>query len=69
MVDAVITDPPYNVSRDTQSSFSNMGRTGLNYGKWDYGFNQTEWIKEVPRDIRLEWLLQYLLQKYMANNM
>lgn len=45
-VDAIITDPPYNVSRDNQLGFSNMGRSGMNYGKWDYDFNQTEWIEE-----------------------
>lgn len=46
-VDAVITDPPYNVSRDYQLGFSNMGRAGMNYGSWDYNFNQTKWIKMV----------------------
>lgn len=44
-VDAIITDPPYCVSRTHQLGFSNMGRAGMNYGKWDYGFNQREWIK------------------------
>lgn len=46
-VDAIITDPPYNVSRDSQLGFSNMGRSGMNYGKWDYDFNQKKWIKDV----------------------
>ena len=46
-IDAIITDPPYNVSRDYQLGFSNMGRSGMNYGDWDYNFNQTKWIKEV----------------------
>lgn len=44
IVDAVITDPPYNVSRTHQLGFSNMGRSGMNYGKWDYGFDEKEWI-------------------------
>lgn len=22
-----------------------MGRAGIDFGKWDYNFNQTEWIK------------------------
>lgn len=51
-VDAVITDPPYNVSRDYQLGFSNMGRSGMDYGKWDYNFNQTEWIKEVAEIVK-----------------
>lgn len=43
-VDAIVTDPPYCVSRTHQLGFSNMGRSGMNYGKWDYGFDQKEWI-------------------------
>lgn len=43
-VDAIVTDPPYGVSRAHQLGFSNMGRAGMNYGKWDYGFDQKEWI-------------------------
>ena len=44
-VDCILTDPPYNISRTHQLGFSNMGRAGMDYGKWDYGFNQTEWMK------------------------
>ncbi len=44
-VDLLLTDPPYCVSRNHQLGFSNMGRAGMDYGKWDYGFNQREWIK------------------------
>ena len=48
-VDCILTDPPYNISRNHQLGFSNMGRAGMDYGKWDYGFNQSEWIKQcVP---------------------
>ena len=43
-IDLVLTDPPYCVSRTHQLGFSNMGRSGMNYGEWDYGFDQTEWI-------------------------
>lgn len=44
-IDAVITDPPYGVSRKHQLGFSNMGRAGMDYGDWDYNFNQKEWIR------------------------
>jgi len=44
-VDCILTDPPYGVSRKYQLGFSNMGRAGMNYGEWDYGFNQREFIK------------------------
>ena len=30
-IDAVITDPPYGVSRKHQLGFSNMGRAGMDY--------------------------------------
>ena len=43
-VDLILTDPPYCVSRTHQLGFSNMGRSGMDYGEWDYGFNQKEWI-------------------------
>lgn len=48
-VDCILTDPPYCISRSHQLGFSNMGRAGMDYGQWDYGFNQTEWIQDcVP---------------------
>lgn len=47
ILDAVITDPPYGVSRKNQLGYSNMGRSGMNYGEWDYDFNQKKWIREV----------------------
>lgn len=43
MVDAIITDPPYNVSR--KSNFHTMGRQGVDFGGWDKGFDQISWIK------------------------
>ena len=46
-IDLILTDPPYCVSRDYQLGFSNMGRSGMNYGEWDYGFNQTEWLEDT----------------------
>ena len=45
VIDAVITDPPYGVSRKHQLGFSNMGRAGMDYGVWDYNFDQKEWIR------------------------
>ena len=44
-IDTIIADPPYGVSRKNQLGFSNMGRSGMNYGEWDYDFNQREWIR------------------------
>ena len=46
-VDCILTDPPYCIS--LKNNFKTMGRAGIDFGKWDYNFNQTEWIKNcVP---------------------
>lgn len=51
-LDAIITDPPYCVSRKHQLGYSNMGRSGMNYGEWDYNFNQKKWIKDVSELVK-----------------
>ena len=75
--DAIITDPPYCVSRTHQLGFSNMGRSGMNYGKWDYGFDQKEWIKLCSPLLKEggsiiifnDWKnLSYLVEELVANN-
>ena len=35
--DAIITDPPYNISRD--NNFKTMGRSGIDFGEWDKDFD------------------------------
>lgn len=45
--DLILTDPPYNVSRKHQLGFSNMGRSGMDYGDWDYKFNQIKWLDNI----------------------
>lgn len=42
-VQLLLTDPPYNVSM--KSNFHTMGRVGVDFGGWDKGFNQTEWLE------------------------
>jgi len=42
VVDAIITDPPYNIARE--NNFSTMGRTGIDFGEWDKGFDLLTWI-------------------------
>lgn len=42
-VDAIITDPPYNISRD--NNFTTMGRSGIDFGEWDKNFDLVGWIK------------------------
>lgn len=49
-IDAVITDPPYNISRENH--FSSMGRSGIDFGKWDKGFDQVSYLSEVFRVLK-----------------
>lgn len=41
-VDAIITDPPYNIAR--ANNFKSMGRAGIDFGEWDKGFNIVSWL-------------------------
>lgn len=43
--DAIITDPPYNISR--KNNFKTINRNGIDFGKWDYNFDQIGWIRNV----------------------
>lgn len=52
IIDAIITDPPYNVSRNHQLGYSNMGRSGMDYGSWDYDFDQIKWLKNISKIIK-----------------
>lgn len=49
-VDAVITDPPYNISKD--NNFKSMGRSGIDFGEWDKGFNINNWIELVAPKVK-----------------
>jgi site-specific DNA-methyltransferase (adenine-specific)/modification methylase len=42
---AIITDPPYDISRN--NNFHTMGRQGIDFGKWDKGFDQFSWINKA----------------------
>lgn len=46
VVDAVITDPPYNISRE--NNFHTLeGRKGIDFGNWDKTFNQIKWLRQL----------------------
>lgn len=36
-VDCIVTDIPYNISRD--NNYDTMGRAGIDFGLWDHGFS------------------------------
>ena len=52
-IDAIITDPPYNISRD--NNFKTMGRAGIDFGEWDKEFDLTSWIKEAEPLLKKRW--------------
>ncbi|GAA7647713.1 hypothetical protein MMM6_02140 [Helicobacter pylori] len=44
-VDAIITDPPYNISvKNHFSTLKNAKRQGIDFGEWDKNFKLLEWI-------------------------
>ena len=49
-VDLVLTDPPYNIAR--KNNFHTMGRSGIDFGEWDKGFDQFTWLQEIPRILK-----------------
>jgi DNA modification methylase len=49
-IDAVITDPPYNLSKD--NNFHTMGRFGIDFGEWDKGFDQELWIDLIAPKVK-----------------
>lgn len=44
-VDCILTDPPYNIARD--NNFKTMGRSGIDFGEWDKGFDQFSWLDKI----------------------
>lgn len=52
MVDAIITDPPYNISKENNFSTLNNPRKGVDFGYWDNNFNVCAWIKDYSKLIK-----------------
>ena len=46
-IDLILTDPPYNIAR--KNNFHTMGRSGIDFGEWDKGFDQLAWLECIPR--------------------
>ena len=51
-VDAVITDPPYNISKENNFSTMNNPRKGLDFGHWDNNFDVCAWISDYTKVIK-----------------
>jgi len=49
-VDHIITDPPYNISRNNNfSTMKSAKRNGIDFGEWDKDFDLTSWIKNYEK--------------------
>jgi DNA modification methylase len=46
-IDAIITDPPYNIAR--KNNFTTMGRAGIDFGEWDKNADLFSYINEASR--------------------
>ena len=44
-VDHIITDPPYNISRENNFHTMNGVRQGIDFGEWDKGFDYLSWLE------------------------
>ena len=44
-IDAIITDPPYNISKKNNFATMNGKRNGIDFGKWDKNFDIKNWIR------------------------
>lgn len=49
-IDLVLCDPPYNISK--KNNFDTMGRSGIDFGEWDKGFDLTSWIGQATNKVR-----------------
>ncbi|MBF7046557.1 site-specific DNA-methyltransferase [Campylobacter volucris] len=45
MFDAIITDPPYNISKKNNFHTLNNKRQGVDFGEWDKEFDTCKWIE------------------------
>lgn len=49
-VDHIITDPPYNISKDNNFGTMERPRTGIDFGEWDNGnFDLYSWIPKYSK--------------------
>lgn len=46
-IDMVLTDPPYNISKE--NNLHTMGRSGIDFGYWDKGFDLFSYIEPLFR--------------------
>lgn len=76
-IDLIIADPPYNVSRENNfQTIAGAKRIWMDFGEWDDGFNQEEWIGYLPRVLKEnanvvvfnDWKNLTIIQEALAKN-
>lgn len=45
----ILTDPPYNISKENNFHTMKIKRTSLDFGEWDHGFDQVGWLPDAVR--------------------
>lgn len=45
----ILTDPPYEVSQ--ANNLHTMGRRSIDFGEWDYGFDQLGWLEDAVQTL------------------
>ena len=51
-IDAIITDPPYNISKKNNFSTLSGKRKGIDFGEWDKEFDLYSWISEYYNKLK-----------------
>lgn len=73
IVNHIITDPPYNISKENNFSTLNSPRKGVFFGKWDKDFNLTSWIKDyvkiLDKNGSIIIFCSYLYLSYIINEL
>ena len=68
-VDHIITDPPYNISKDNNfSTMKSAKRKGIDFGNWDKGFDLFSWIKPYTQLINKDGsMIIFCSYRYISN--
>lgn len=72
-VDAIITDPPYNISKENNFNTMNTKRQGVDFGEWDKKFDVCGWIKDYTKLLKKDGSIiifcSYLFISYICDEL
>lgn len=72
-VDAIITDPPYNISKDNNFNTMHNPRQGVDFGHWDNNFDVCGWISDyiklLKKDGSIIIFCSYLYISFLAEKL